>query len=108
MVPDRRRGGVFACMATWKDGGRWRAAEFAKQRVRFEDFLVGLKVDPPPRVKGTAIFMTQDPEGTPPALLHHLKHNQVLHEHLVCSHRYRRAECRRAGSVRQLGHGIWR
>ena len=45
--------------------------------------MTGLKFDPPKRVKGTAVFMTQDREGTPPALLHHLKHNQVLHEKVL-------------------------
>ena len=30
-----------------------------------------------------AIFMTGNPEGTPPALLHNLKHNKVLHEQVI-------------------------
>ena len=38
---------------------------------------------PPLRVPGTAVFMTGNPEGTPPALLHNLKHNKVLHEQVV-------------------------
>ena len=38
---------------------------------------------PPLRVPGTAMFMTGNPEGTPPALLHNLKHNKVLHEQVV-------------------------
>ncbi|MEO7366487.1 MAG: KUP/HAK/KT family potassium transporter, partial [Gemmatimonadaceae bacterium] len=37
----------------------------------------------PVRVPGTAVFMTSDPEGAPLVLLHHLKHNKVLHEHVV-------------------------
>ena len=36
-----------------------------------------------PRVPGTAVFMTLSPEGTPPTLLHHIKHNHVLHEKVV-------------------------
>ncbi|MEP6905866.1 MAG: KUP/HAK/KT family potassium transporter, partial [Gemmatimonadales bacterium] len=32
---------------------------------------------------GTAIFMTSDPDGAPLVLLHHLKHNKVLHEHVI-------------------------
>jgi KUP system potassium uptake protein len=32
------------------------------------------------RVPGIALFMTANPEGTPIALLHNLKHNKVLHE----------------------------
>jgi KUP system potassium uptake protein len=104
--------GVFTVMWTWKDGGQWRSSEFAKQRVRFEDFLVGLKADPPARVRGTAIFMTQDPEGTPPALLHHLKHNQVLHDQVVIL-TFQTTDAPEVPdeervSLVQLGHGFWR
>jgi KUP system potassium uptake protein len=63
-------------------------------------------------VKGTAVFMTQDREGTPPALLHHLKHNQVLHEQLVILTIETRAEPivprDRRVEIVQLGHGFWR
>jgi KUP system potassium uptake protein len=104
--------GIFTLMSTWKIGSKWRAEEFKKMRVRFEDFLVGLKADPPVRVKGTAVFMTQDREGTPPALLHHLKHNQVLHEQVVILTIETRSapvvpRTRRIELV-QLGHGFWR
>src|SRR5207249_2797637 len=76
-------GGVFAVMSTWRLGARWRARELAKVQMRFEDLLASLRLDPPPRVKGTAVFMTQDADGAPPALLHQLKHNQILHEQVV-------------------------
>ena len=44
--------------------------------------LVGmLEKSPPHRVKGTAVFLTSDPEHRARgALLHNLKHNKVLHE----------------------------
>jgi KUP system potassium uptake protein len=32
------------------------------------------------RVKGTAVFLTSDPEIAPAALLHNMKHNKVIHE----------------------------
>ncbi len=35
------------------------------------------------RVSGTAVFMSVSLKGIPPVLLHHLKHNQVLHEQVV-------------------------
>ena len=35
------------------------------------------------RAHGTAIYLTSSPEGIPPALLHNLKHNGVLHEQVV-------------------------
>ena len=37
----------------------------------------------PERVKGVAVFLTGQPDSTPSALLHNLKHNKVLHEHNV-------------------------
>jgi KUP system potassium uptake protein len=30
-----------------------------------------------------AVFLTSDPSGAPPVLLHHLKHNKVLHERVI-------------------------
>jgi K+ transporter len=53
---------------------RWRLPR-ASVRIKFEDFFTSLKLQLPSRV-GTAVFMTQDAEGTPMALLHQLKHNQ--------------------------------
>ena len=35
---------------------------------------------PPIRIPGTAIVMAASPTGAPGTLLHHLKHNRVLHE----------------------------
>jgi KUP system potassium uptake protein len=46
-------------------------------------FLEDIKSVSPHRVRGTAVFMASNPEGTPPALLHHFRHNQVLHEQVV-------------------------
>jgi len=104
--------GIYILMSTWKLGGVWRSQEFLKTRMRFEDFLLSLKAASPARVKGTAVFMTQDREGAPPALLHHLKHNQVLHEQVVILTIETRAEPMVPRSRRieiiQLGHGFWR
>ena len=103
---------VFTMMATWKEGGRWRAREFAKMRIDLDELRLSLKADPPQRVKGTAVFMTQDPEGAPPALLHHLKHNQVLHEQIVVltvlTKDVPEIEPSRRVTVQQLGYGFWR
>jgi KUP system potassium uptake protein len=37
----------------------------------------------PVRVPGTAVFMTSNVGAAPPVLLHHLKHNKVLHERVL-------------------------
>jgi KUP system potassium uptake protein len=104
--------GVFSVMTTWKMSSRWRFHELAKVRLPFAEVYAGLKANPPVRVKGTAVFMTQDPEGTPPALLHQLKHNQVLHEQvliltvLTSSEPY--VPPARRVRITQLGRGFWR
>jgi KUP system potassium uptake protein len=104
--------GVFSVMTTWKMGARWRFREMAAVRIGFDEFYAGLKAQPPMRVKGTAVFMTQDAEGTPPALLHQLKHNQVLHEQVVILTILTTNEPvvppQRRVEVTQLAGGFWR
>ena len=46
-------------------------------------FIADLEVCKPHRVKGTAVFLTRRGGGTPNVLLHHFKHNKVLHEQVV-------------------------
>ena len=48
-----------------------------------DTFLASISRNPPVRVKGTAGFMTSTQEGVPVVLLHHLKHNKMLHETVV-------------------------
>jgi KUP system potassium uptake protein len=45
--------------------------------------LADLKSRKTVRVPGVAVFMTREPDGAPVVLLHHLKHNKVLHEKVV-------------------------
>ena len=103
---------VFVVMSTWKRGATWRAQESARGRVDFDDFLVAMRHSQPTRVPGRAVFMTQDATGTPAVLLHHLKHNQVLHEQVVLLTIRTRNEpevppdCR--VTVKQLEQGFWR
>ncbi len=71
----------FTVLTTWRRGRRLVADEMAKQSIPMDDFLQS--IDDVHRINGTAIFMTSAKEGVPPALLHNLKHNQVLHERVV-------------------------
>ena len=48
-----------------------------------ELLVADIREGQPTRVPGTAVFMHKDPNGTPPALLHNLKHNRVLHQRVV-------------------------
>lgn len=74
---------ILAMMTTWKLG-RERVGKFLKDRSEpLDQFLDEVDAADPVRVKGTAVFMTSTMVGTPPVLLHHYKHNQVLHEQVV-------------------------
>jgi KUP system potassium uptake protein len=74
---------VFTVMTTWWRG-RHELAKFMQAATIPDDlFLADIGASPPHRVKGTAVFMTSGSQGIPNLVLHHLKHNQVLHENVV-------------------------
>ncbi len=75
--------GMFALMTTWKRGRAELATRFNQSMMPLAALLEDLEATKPHRVRGTAVFMSGNPEGTPPVLLHHLKHNQVLHRQVV-------------------------
>lgn len=75
---------LFTLLTTWKRGREILAAKLREASMDLKGLLDSLSGDHSPhRVQGTAVFMTGNPEGTPPALLHNLKHNKVLHEQVV-------------------------
>jgi KUP system potassium uptake protein len=77
-------GGVlFTLLTTWKTGRQIVAARIASRAIPMADFMSAISRVPPTRVPGTAVFMTAQPRGTPPALAHNLQYNKVLHEHVV-------------------------
>jgi hypothetical protein len=57
--------------------------EQTRRDVSLKQMLATLEISPPQRVRGTAIFLTADPNAAPTALMHNLKHNQVLHERII-------------------------
>ena len=74
---------LFTLMTTWKTGRRLVAERLTARAVPIEGFIQSLRDSPPRRVPGTAIFMSAQPQGTPPALAHNIRFNKVLHEHVV-------------------------
>jgi KUP system potassium uptake protein len=74
---------IFTVMTTWKRGRRAIAKLVVANAFPIEDFLRDLAKHPVVRVPGTAIFLNGNAAGTPPALLHNLKHNHVLHERVI-------------------------
>ncbi len=74
---------VFTFMTTWKRGRVVLSGIMRKRTLPIQMFLDDLAKHPVTRVAGAAVFMTPDPFGASPVLLHHLKHNKVLHERVV-------------------------
>ena len=76
-------GFIFTLMTTWKTGRRIVAERLTARAIPIDHFMSVVVASPPFRVPGTAVFMTAQPRGTPPALAHNLRHNKVMHEHVV-------------------------
>jgi KUP system potassium uptake protein len=74
---------VYSLMSTWKRGRMQLNEIQTENALPLDIFLQSIEKNPPVRVRGTAVFMTSTPEGVPVVLLHHLKHNKVLHETVV-------------------------
>ncbi|MCX6892371.1 MAG: KUP/HAK/KT family potassium transporter, partial [Verrucomicrobia bacterium] len=104
---------IFLIMATWKRGRDlvWKKLQPASMSLEMflNDIEKNRKV---PRVPGTALFMTANPEGTPIALLHNLKHNKVLHERniilTILTDEVPQVDAARRMEVRKLSCGFQR
>jgi KUP system potassium uptake protein len=74
---------LFTLMVTWKTGRQILWKRIRETTLPTEQFLQSLDRREPSRVKGTAVYLAGNSDGTPLALLHNLKHNKVLHERVV-------------------------
>jgi len=72
---------IFTLLTTWRTGRRLLSAHLREGAMPIDIFLQGLPDIN--RVAGTAIFLTSNTEGAPPALLHNLKHNKVMHDTVI-------------------------
>jgi KUP system potassium uptake protein len=74
---------VAVMIWTWRRGAAILTMKTRRIEVPLKELIKSLEKRPPHIVKGTAVFLTSDPNFVPTALLHNLKHNKVLHEHNV-------------------------
>ncbi|MEJ0058133.1 MAG: potassium transporter Kup [Terricaulis sp.] len=81
-VPLALAGGLVLVMWTWSRGTKI-LTETTRREEPLAKLFETLSHHPPHRVRGTAIFLTADPDVAPAALMHNLKHNQVLHEQII-------------------------
>src|SRR5690606_22401025 len=71
---------IFTLMITWNLGREKLHKALSDEHHSLAEFMQGLEDYPPLRVPGTAVFMSMIYGTVPPALLHNLKHNKILHE----------------------------
>ena len=76
-------GAVFTLITTWRTGRTLLARRLRGNHPPLDTFFEELRRKRPLRVSGTAVFMTSDPEGTPPMLPHLPTHNRVLHKQVI-------------------------
>jgi KUP system potassium uptake protein len=74
---------VFFVMSTWQRGRAIVAERLRRTAHPISDFIATVARTVPVRVPGVAVFMASDAQNCPPALLHNLKHNKMLHERIV-------------------------
>ncbi|MBV9880235.1 MAG: potassium transporter Kup [Gemmatirosa sp.] len=102
---------VFTLLTTWKKGRQILGARMREQSLPRALFLENMATHMPHRVPGTAVFMYGDLQGTPPALLHNLKHNKVLHARVVflatITQEVPAVPPEERAHVESLGNGFW-
>ncbi|MFJ4352090.1 potassium transporter Kup [Pseudomonas sp. NPDC089428] len=77
-------GGVlYLLMSTWKRGKQILVERIDEGGLPLPVFISSIRVQPPHRVEGTAVFLTARADAVPHALLHNMLHNQVLHSQVV-------------------------
>ena len=104
--------GVFTLMSTWKKGRHLLNHALHSGALPLDLFLADVARRKPVRVPGTAVFMTSSNDGVPVVLLHHLKHNKVLHEQVilmsVVTREVPEVKASERVTVEKLEHGFYR
>jgi len=73
----------FTILTTWHRGRRLLARAVREGRVPMRRYLNRMIDEQPPRVPGTAVFLTSSLDTAPTALLRNTDHNGIVHEHVV-------------------------
>jgi len=103
--------GLFVLMLTWLQGRERMSERLRADAIDLRGFLDAVFVAPPVRVPGTAVFLSAEEGLAPNALMHNLKHNQVLHEYnLFVSVRHHEVPWigfDKRIEMQPLGHDCW-
>ncbi len=103
---------VYTLMTTWKRGRAKLTALAQQTSLPIDLFIADVAKRPPVRVPGTAVVLTSTLDIAPPVLLHHLKHNKVLHQRVILlsivTEEVPQVSAAERVESRELGEGFWR
>jgi KUP system potassium uptake protein len=103
---------VYTLMTTWKRGRAKLMALAQQTSLPIDLFITDVAKRPPVRVPGTAVVLTSTLDIAPPVLLHHLKHNKVLHQRVILlsivTEEVPQVSLSERVESRELGEGFWR
>jgi KUP system potassium uptake protein len=104
--------GMFTIMTTWWRGRLELSRTMETGTIPDALFLADIAETALPRVSGTAVFMASGTDGMPNVLLHHVKHNKVLHNQVVLlsvvTENVPFVVGHSSFTVRELGQGFYR
>jgi len=104
--------GVFILMRTWTRGRVIVTELMHRQGRTLPQFLTQLEREPPARVPGVAVFLTNDTGGIPRTLARNVQHNGVLHEKTilltVAVERVPRVSRGSRYTITEIGPGLYR
>ena len=103
---------LFVGMSTWARGRELLVESIRRDGLSLEAFIDSLDPTSVNRCARTAVYAVADPSTVPQALLHNLKHNQVLHErNILLTLRFHDVpwipDAERV-NVQSLSQGFWR
>jgi KUP system potassium uptake protein len=103
---------LFALMSTWARGRAQLLQSIRAEGLGLQDFVNALDPRSMHRIERTAVYPVAEPDTVPQALLHNLKHNQVLHErNVILTVNFREVPwvgMEDRVQVQPLGRGFWR
>ena len=74
---------IYIVMTTWNWGRKILLHKLEEETLPIENFIDEVMSVRLVSTPGTAIYMSSNPKGTPPALVKNMKHNRVLHKQII-------------------------
>ena len=98
-------------MWTWKQGREILLQHIHEEDPKLEDFVTHIACEINTRIERTAVFLCANPDTVPQALMHNLKHNQVLHQtNLILTVEFSDVptiEKEQRMDIKEIGAGFW-